>query len=102
MPPPPRERYNSKARGSTAGGSSHKKRARTAGQSISGVVSMDAAPSTSSSGGLDIVVSKSEAEKEADRRAKLKQEVSRFSTDGLEGGRASAWSVLASKEACLP
>lgn len=70
MGPPQRERFNSRARSSTAGGSSHKKRARGPKPSRSGVEAIEDAPQE-----LDIVVPKTLEEKEQDRAARIKEQV---------------------------
>jgi hypothetical protein len=72
MPPQQRERYNSRARNSTAGGSSHKKRARGAQSGpMSGVLAVEDGHDDS----MDIIIPKTLQEKEEDRKRKLKEEV---------------------------
>lgn len=65
--PPVRERYNAKARGSTAG-SSHKKKGKRREKDTTDSVQHDP--------NAEIVVPKSEDQKNAERKERLRQEVS--------------------------
>lgn len=80
MPPPQRVRYNSAARKSTAGGSSHKKRKGNPSTAASIEAQPAAAPQTVGGGEddqLDIIERKTNAEKEVDRKERMRLEVRR-------------------------
>ena len=64
-----RQRYNAKARQSTVGGSSHKKKGKRKLQEPPPQDASEVDPNA------EIVVPKSEEQKELDRREKLRQEV---------------------------
>ena len=64
-----RQRYNAKARQSTVGGSSHKKKGKRKSLDPLGQDVPEVDPNA------EIVVPKSEEQKELDRREKLRQEV---------------------------
>lgn len=81
MPPPQRVRYNSAARKSVAGGSSHKKRGKGprveagAGSATPVVEEEDEAGATVGESSLDIVARKTAEDKERDRKERMRAEV---------------------------